>query len=86
MVPLLQELWLLVLSVVFWREVDENDEWQMLVNYHAAVVQADVAAALVEVHTNWFLQNNGSNYMADQLLDHLHLLINLRDAEHWLSM
>jgi hypothetical protein len=33
---------------------------QMLVNQHAAVVGADVVAALVEVHTNWFLQKSGS--------------------------
>jgi len=52
----------------------------MLVNHHAAAVEADVVAALVEVHTNWFLQNNGSNYMADRLLDHLHLFINLPDT------
>jgi hypothetical protein len=77
MVPLLQELLLSVLSVVFWREVDENDVWLMLVNHHAVVVQADVVAALVEVHTNRFLQNNGSNYMDDHLLDHLHLFIHL---------
>jgi len=79
MVPLLQELLLSVLSAVFWREVDGN-VWQMLVNHHAAAVEADVVAALVEVHTHWFLQNNGSNYMADHFLDHPHLFINLPDV------
>jgi len=53
---------------------------QMLVNHHAVVVEADVVAALVEVHTNWFLQKSGSNCMADHLLDHLHLFINLTDV------
>jgi CII-binding regulator of phage lambda lysogenization HflD len=51
MVPLLQELLLSVLSAVFWREVDGNVVWQMLVDHHAAVVQAAVIAAQV-------LQNN----------------------------
>jgi hypothetical protein len=52
----------------------------MLVNHHAVVVGADVVAALVEVHTNWFLQKSGSSYMADHVLDHLHSFINLPDV------
>jgi hypothetical protein len=58
----------------------DGNVWQTLVNHCAAVVEADVVAALVEVHTNWFLQNNGSNYMADHLLGHLHFFINLPDV------
>jgi hypothetical protein len=53
---------------------------QMLVNHHAEVVGAGVVAALVEVHTNWFLQKSGSNYMADHLLDQFHLFVNLPDV------
>jgi hypothetical protein len=57
MVPLLQELLLSVLSAVFWREVDGNVVWWMLVDHCVAAEQVAVLAALVEVHTNQVLHN-----------------------------